>query len=218
MVLKLEDIKFIVEKMQEIIIQNEVPFCELDSVAGDGDFGMSVAKGFKQLKKEKSETDEETTIKGYLRAVSMVILEHCGGASGPIWGSAFRGAAKAVGSAESIDLVLLDEVLKETVKAIQKTGERSFGRGAVVGDKTLIDALIPCSESISDSLSKGIDMQKALPIAAQAAVKGAESTKEIGAKMGRAANVGERSIGHPDAGAFAVGLIFTQVVEALQSR
>ncbi|MER3123732.1 DAK2 domain-containing protein, partial [Bacillus altitudinis] len=96
--LSLENMIYIVDKMSEVIIKNEVPFCELDSHAGDGDFGMSVAKGFKQLKREWKEilSTENLNIGKFLELCSMVIMEHCGGASGPIWGSAFRAGSKSV--------------------------------------------------------------------------------------------------------------------------
>jgi triose/dihydroxyacetone kinase / FAD-AMP lyase (cyclizing) len=73
--------------MSDIIIKNEVPFCELDSHAGDGDFGMSVSKGFKQLIREWKDilSQDNLTIGSFLDASS--IMEYCGGASGPIWGS-----------------------------------------------------------------------------------------------------------------------------------
>lgn len=97
-VMTLNNMIYLVDKMSEIIIKNEVPFCELDTHAGDGDFGMSVAKGFKQLKREWSTIldQEHLNIGTFLDACSMVIMEHCGGASGPIWGGAFRAAGKAM--------------------------------------------------------------------------------------------------------------------------
>lgn len=209
-----KDMAAIINTMSDIIIENEVPFCELDSAAGDGDFGMSLAKGFKQLKKEWDELDFDD-IGAFLKSCSMVIMEHCGGASGPIWGSAFRAAAKAAGSAEEIGLAELAEIMQGAVKGIQRTGERSFGRGAVVGDKTLIDALVPAADSLSASAEAGEDLLPAMKKAAAAAVAGAESTKLIAAKMGRAGTVGDRSIGYPDAGAYGLGVIFTGIVNSL---
>lgn len=96
----LKNIIYMVDAMSACVIQNEIPFCELDSYAGDGDFGMSVSKGFKQLKREWKEMVEEhgTSIGEFLDACSMVIMEYCGGASGPIWGSAFRMAGKEAGA------------------------------------------------------------------------------------------------------------------------
>lgn len=209
-----KDMTAIINKMADIIIENEVPFCELDSAAGDGDFGMSLAKGFKQLKAEWNELDFDD-IGSFLKSCSMVIMEHCGGASGPIWGSAFRAAAKAAGDAEEIGVSQLAEMLQGAVSGIQKTGERSFGRGAQVGDKTLIDALVPAADSLSASAEAGEELLPAMKKAAQAAVDGAESTKAISAKMGRAGTVGDRSIGYPDAGAYGLGVIFTGIVESL---
>ena len=122
-----QDIISIIDVMSKVIIDNEVPFCELDSAAGDGDFGMSLAKGFKQLKAEWADLDT-SDIGSFLKSCGMIILENCGGASGPIWGSAFRGAAKAAGEVTEIGLSQLAEIMQATVAAVQKTGERSFGR------------------------------------------------------------------------------------------
>jgi len=110
----------------------------------------------------------------------------------------------------------LAEMMQAAVVAIQKTGERSFGRGAKVGDKTLIDALVPCADSLTESATQGEDLLPAMEKAAKAAVDGAEMTKSISAKMGRAANVGDRSLNYPDAGAFALGVIFTAIVNSLK--
>ncbi len=213
--LTLENMIYLVDKMSEVIIENEVPFCELDSHAGDGDFGMSVAKGFKELKKVWHEilAQKELNISSFLDQVSLVIMENCGGASGPIWGSAFRGASKAVSGKDDLTVADFTTMLVHAVTAIQQTGERSFGRGAVVGDKTLIDALVPCVDSWEAHQDK--TFMECFDLGAKAAVLGAEKTKEISARMGRAGTVGDRSIGHPDAGAHGLGVIFTALSEAL---
>jgi len=214
----LDNIIYIVDKMSECIIKNEVPFCELDSHAGDGDFGMSVAKGFKQLKREwKNIIDiEEMTIGKFLDACSMVIMENCGGASGPIWGSAFRAAGKNTEGLLELSVEDFAKMMQSSVKAIQDTGKRSFGRGAVVGDKTLIDALVPCADSWSESSELNREIIKAFEIAAKESVEGARKTEGIVAHMGRAGTVGERSIGYPDAGAHALGIIFTEIYKSLR--
>jgi triose/dihydroxyacetone kinase / FAD-AMP lyase (cyclizing) len=214
----LENIIYLVDKMSDIIIKNEVPFCELDSHAGDGDFGMSVSKGFKQLKREWKDilSQDNLTIGRFLDASSMVIMEYCGGASGPIWGSAFRAAGKSVADRMELNVKEFADMLQAAVKGIQNTGERSFGRGAEVGDKTLVDALVPCADSWSESASAGDDFKTAFEKGAAAAVEGAGKTKDIVARMGRAGTVGERSLGHPDAGAYALGVIFTELSESLK--
>lgn len=215
----LENMKFIVDKMSESIIKNEVPFCELDAHAGDGDFGMSVAKGFKQLRREWDEIVEHSSsnIGEFLDACSMVIMEYCGGASGPIWGSAFRAAGKNAESKEKLTTLEFGQMMKAALEGVQKTGERSFGRGAVVGDKTLVDALAPCADRIIDVANNdsSVDIIDALKEGAKAAVTGAKETEKIAARMGRAGTVGERSIGYPDAGAYGLGVIFTDVSESL---
>ncbi len=214
----LNNMQYIIDKMSEVIIENEVPFCELDAHAGDGDFGMSVAKGFRELKREwASVTREEiTTIGTFLEECSMIIMEYCGGASGPIWGSAFRSAGKYVGDKSTMTVQDFAGMMQAAVKGIQDTGERSFGRGAVVGDKTLIDALVPCADSWSMEVASEKSVQELFTVGAQAAVIGAKKTEEIVARMGRAGTVGERSIGYPDAGAYGLGVIFTEIAKSLK--
>ncbi len=212
-----QNIIYMVDDMSETIIRNEVPFCELDSFAGDGDFGMSVAKGFKQLKTEWKEIMENhsNTIGEFLDSVSMIIMEHCGGASGPIWGSAFRAAARYAGERKALDISDFAGMVQAAVAGVYRTGERSFGRGAQIGDKTLMDALIPCAEHLTSCASDGVPVETALRLAAAAAVDGAEKTKDIVARMGRAGTVGERSLGYPDAGAYALGVIFSHLAESM---
>ncbi len=216
--ISLDNMKFIVDKMSECIIKNEIPFCELDAHAGDGDFGMSVAKGFKQLKREWNDilSNSSKNIGEFLDACSMVIMEYCGGASGPIWGSAFRSAGKNVGDKMELTSKDFSDMMQAALTGVQKTGERSFGRGAVVGDKTLVDALAPCADKLSElSENDSLDIIEILKEGAKAAVEGAKATEKIAARMGRAGTVGDRSIGYPDAGAYGLGVIFTEVSESL---
>ncbi|ATO18343.1 dihydroxyacetone kinase [Acinetobacter sp. LoGeW2-3] len=210
----IENMRYVVDVMSACIIKNEVPFCELDAHAGDGDFGMSVAKGFKQLKRQWHELVQAEQMDDFLLNCSMIIMEHCGGASGPIWGSAFRAASKSIKGKTTLSVADFAEMLQAAVKGIQVTGERSFGRGAVVGDKTLIDALVPCADSWSANTDK--TFKENFVLGAQAAVAGAESTKDIVARMGRAGTVGDRSLGYPDAGAHGLGVIFTDIAEHIK--
>lgn len=216
--LSLSNIVYLIDQMSEVIIENEVPFCELDAHAGDGDFGMSVAKGFKQLKVEWSDllAHHQYDIGDFLDACSLIIMEHCGGASGPIWGSGFRAASKYVQKKQELSIDEVAGMMQAVVTGIQDTGERSFGRGAVVGDKTLIDALVPFADAWTKSAEQGDELKQAAAKAAEAAVQGAQKTADIVARMGRAGTVGERSIGYPDAGAYALGVIFTELAKVLK--
>ncbi len=201
----------LVELMADIIIENEVPFCKADR-CGDGDFGMSIAKGFKQLKKDW-DSRKKGDVGEFLISCSEVIMEYCGGASGPIWGSAFRYAGKAVKGKKEIDLADLAAIFQAAVEGVQETGRKSFGKGAVVGDKTLIDALVPAADTLSAAAKKGSKMKDAMKKAAEAAVEGAEKTKFIQAKMGRAGVTD--SEGYPDAGAYGLGVIFTEICKRI---
>ena len=194
-----------IASMCDIIIENEVPFCELDSAAGDGDFGMSLAKGFKIVKAEW-ENHSRDDIGAFLKDCGMIITEHCGGASGPIWGSAFRAMGKSAQGKETLNLVDLGDMVQAAIDAVQKRG------GAKLGDKTLLDALIPAVESIKASGAAGESFAVALPKGAAAAVQGGENTKLIAATKGRASYVGDRSISFPDAGATAIGIIYTRLM------
>lgn len=215
--LSLENVIYMVDVMCESAIRNEVPFCELDSHAGDGDFGMSIAKGFRQLKAEwKAIVAEQKDIAGFLNACSLVIMENCGGASGPIWGSAFRAAARSAKDKKSLSVSDFATLMQAAVSGIQATGERSFGRGAVVGDKTLIDALVPCADAWTACVEKGATLSDAFSSGAEAAMDGAKSTEKIVARMGRAGTVGERSIGWADAGAYGLAVIFADVKNGLK--
>lgn len=196
----------LIDKMADIIIKNEVYFCELDSVAGDGDFGMSLAKGFKQLKAEYNEISKED-IGSFLKDTGMIITEYCGGASGPIWGSAFRAAAKSTKGKTEVDLDGLASMFEAAVAGVQKRGN------AQLGDKTLLDALIPTTMTLRECADKDEDMMVAMVKGAEAARDGAEKTKSMVANKGRASYVGERSLQHPDAGAMALGIIFTDLCE-----
>ncbi len=213
---------YLVDKMAEIIVENETAFCELDSHAGDGDFGKSIANGFRQLKREwvALTKNHSQSIGDFLDACSLIIMEYCGGASGPIWGFAFKHAARSAKGKDSFSVRDMADMLLAAVKGIQDVGERAFGRGAGVGDKTLMDALIPCAESWQAIAAdpKDADMLDAFRRGAEAAVAGAEKTKGIVARMGRAGTVGERSLGYPDAGAHALGRIFTELTKSLAAE
>ena len=199
----------IVDKMADVIIENEVPFCEADKM-GDGDFGMSIAKGFKQLKADWA-TRKKGDIGQFLVSCSEIIKEYCGGASGPIWGSAFKYAGKAMLGKKEVNLADVALLFTEANRGVYETGKTSFGKGAEIGDKTLVDALKPCAMALTKAAEEGKTLQEGLDLGAKAAHDGAEATKTHVATLGRAGTVGERSIGYPDAGAHGLDVIFNEL-------
>lgn len=207
-IIKTEAVSAVIGAMIDSIIKNEVYFCELDSHAGDGDFGMSIAQGFRQLKENWDDLDRED-ISSFLGSCGMIIIEYCGGASGPIWGSAFKSAARFAMGKTELKIDELPEFFDSAIKGIQKRG------GAKLGDKTLLDALIPAVEALKKAFSAGDDLHTAIGKFSKAAKQGAESTKNFIALKGRATYLGERGIGHPDAGAMAVSVIIDEVIDIL---
>ena len=199
----------IVDKMADVVIENEVPFCEADKM-GDGDFGMSIAKGFRQLKADWA-TRKKGDIGQFLVSCSEIIKEYCGGASGPIWGSAFKYAGKAMLGKKEVNLTDIALLFTEANRGVYETGKKSFGKGAEIGDKTLVDALKPCAMALTKAAEEGKKLQEGLDLGAKAAHDGAEATKTHVATLGRAGTVGERSIGYPDAGAHGLDVIFNEL-------
>ena len=205
----------IVDKMADVIIENEVPFCEADQM-GDGDFGMSIAKGFKQLKADWA-TRKKGDVGEFLVSCSEIIKEYCGGASGPIWGSAFNYAGKAMLGKKEINLTDLAFLFMEANRGVYETGKKSFGKGADIGDKTLVDALKPCALALTKAAEEGKALREGIDLGAKAAHEGAEATKTHVATLGRAGTVGERSIGFPDAGAHGLDVIFNELAAYIKT-
>ena len=199
-----------IQNMADVIIENEVAFCELDAVAGDGDFGMSIAKGFKRLITQW-ETLNQETIGDFLADCSLVISEYCGGASGPIWGAGFKGASKATMGMQSLNSSEFTAMLEGAAELIHKRGKANRG------DKTLLDALLPCIDALNAHKSDDSTFKEFLLYGAKAAGEGAEATKKMIASRGRASYVGERSLEFPDAGAMALSVIFLAVSNQVSS-
>ena len=205
----------LVDKMADVIIENEVPFCEADQM-GDGDFGMSIAKGFKQLKADWA-TRKKGDVGEFLVSCSEIIKEYCGGASGPIWGSAFKYAGKAMLGKKEINLTDLAFLFMEANRGVYETGKKSFGKGADIGDKTLVDALKPCALALTKAAEEDKALREGIDLGAKAAHEGAEATKTHVATLGRAGTVGERSIGFPDAGAHGLDVIFNELAAYIKT-
>jgi len=188
----------------DTVLENEGYFCELDSAAGDGDFGSSLASGFRGIQ-ASWETLDKNDIGAFMERCGMIMMEKCGGASGPIWGTAFRQAGRYAKGKEKMDLKEVSDFFQALINGVQKMG------GAKLGDKTLLDALIPAAESLKNSASKGEDLLSAFRKSVEEAEHGAESTKEIAARKGRALYLGDRSVGFYDAGAKAVAVILSAI-------
>jgi len=202
-------VQHVVDSMSIVIdtvLENESYFCELDSAAGDGDFGSSLAKGFGGIRSNWESLNKDD-IGAFVRDCSMIIMEKCGGASGPIWGTALMQAGRYAKGKKQMGVEELSGFFQAMVDGVQKVG------GAELGDKTMLDALIPTTESLKSSALKHEGMLLALRKSVKAAEDGATSTRKIAAKKGRASYLGNRSIGYYDAGAKAIAIILANILE-----
>ncbi|MDT7777473.1 MAG: phosphoenolpyruvate---glycerone phosphotransferase subunit DhaL [Pseudonocardiales bacterium] len=202
------DLEFVVHTIAQTAVDNEREFCDLDSVVGDGDFGYSLARGF-EIVLADWDTFDRSAPAVFLQKIALVITKRVGGTSGPIWGTAFLRAAGAVkGKAELTgeDVVAMLRAAAEGIKARGKSD---------LGDKTLLDSLIPMTDTIEETLaaqpaSTSAEIAKAAAATARAT---ADATSRMQAMRGRASYTGERSIGSPDAGAVAVAVMAERIAD-----
>lgn len=197
------DTEFIVRTIAETAVEREQEFCELDAVVGDGDLGYSLARGFEIVLSNWGALDRSDT-GTFLRNIATVISARIGGTSGPIWGTAFLRAASVAKGKRELSGADVVAMLRAAVEGIKARG------GADVGDKTLLDVLVPVADALQEANSDGVDTATAVEIAAKTARAAAEATSALTARRGRASYSGERSIGSPDAGAMVIAIILEQ--------
>ncbi len=204
-----KDVEFVVRTIADTVIANEQYFSELDGVVGDGDFGYSIARGFEKVLANWNDLDHSTP-GNFLKKVSSQIVGAVGGVSGTIWGTAFLRAGMALGTKSQSEITSQDVIamFRSTIEGIKKRGNSDLG------DKTLLDSLVPAVDELEKDFNQGKDPSAALQDAAVVSRKCAEDTRTMLAKRGRAAYTGERSIGTLDAGAVAVAVLFEAVSKA----
>lgn len=180
--------------------------CELDSVAGDGDHGITIGR-MADAMKNKVEAHDAENIKDLLDDLSMLFMTSNGGSAGPLWGTVFGGFAEGV-EENKTELDLAE------IKAMFAQAKEDFAdvSKAKPGDKTMVDALYPALDAVAAADG---DLKAVMTAAAEAAVAGAEKTAELAAKFGRAKNIGERSIGTKDPGAVSMSILFSAMAKAL---
>ena len=181
---------------------------KLDTEIGDGDHGFSIANGFRHFY-EKLEEYAQLDIGQFLKKGGFELIKNVGGAAGAVFGTFFTGQAsfydKNLGGKESLDLQDIAQMFSEALAQIKKRGN------AKPGDKTMVDALQPAVESLSESASSGVKLADAFERAAKEADEGAERTRDMVATRGRAKNLGERSIGYMDPGAKTISVIIKTI-------
>ncbi|WP_370096170.1 dihydroxyacetone kinase subunit DhaL [Streptacidiphilus sp. MAP12-20] len=179
---------------------------ELDAAIGDADHGANLQRGFTAVTAALSGGFEPETVGQLLTKVGMTLISSVGGASGPLFGSAFRAMGKQLATPEA-DADQLALALRAGLDSVRALG------AAAAGDKTMVDALTPAVKAFDDAVAAGLGLVVAARAAADAADEGARATVPMQARKGRASYLGERSIGHQDPGATSTALIFAALAE-----
>ncbi|MDO4554765.1 MAG: dihydroxyacetone kinase subunit DhaL [Lachnospiraceae bacterium] len=200
----IEILKAIGDKIQE---QKEF-LTELDNVIGDGDHGINMARGFGEVEK-KLPTLDGKDVGTILKTTGMTLVSTVGGASGPLYGTAFMKAGMAGAGKNEIEMTDFLKMLDDATEGIKMRGK------ATTGEKTMLDAIVPSIDAMKAEYEASKDAKKALAAGVKAAKEGVEYTKTIAATKGRACYVGERSIGHQDPGATSYTMMLTVISEMI---
>lgn len=195
-------------KISEAINENKDFLTDLDREIGDADHGVNMARGFSAVM--EAIPQDETDIGTVLKKTGMTLLSKVGGASGPLYGTAYMEAGKLAAGKSELNAEDFGAMLNAAIEGIQKRGK------AVRGEKTMLDALIPAYEAYTAKVTEGADLISALEEACTKAKEGIEFTKTIRATKGRASYLGDRSIGHQDPGATSATLTLEAILDYLK--
>jgi dihydroxyacetone kinase-like protein len=194
----------------EVIEANRDHLTQLDAAIGDADHGINLTRGFTAvLGALGTENQASKTPGAILTLTGNTLISKVGGASGPLYGTAFRRAGKALGDAADVDLPALAAALEAALAGVQQLG------AAREGDKTMVDALAAASRAFSKTVAEGASLDEALQSLVEAARAGAEATISMQALKGRASYLGPRSVGHEDPGAASTALILGALKDAV---
>ncbi|QUW64904.1 dihydroxyacetone kinase subunit L [Pseudomonas synxantha] len=200
----------IVTDLVSVIVANREYLSEVDGAIGDGDHGINMAKGFAHC--GRTIEGRQLSLAQALDELTLSLMEGIGGSMGPLYGSLFIGMADEVRNCEDIDAATFAHLLRGGLTSLQDITE------AGVGDKCLMDTLIPAVEAFEQAHASGASFNDALEAMKTAASQGRDSTKDLVAKIGRASRLGERSLGVLDAGAVSCCLILTRLADSVQPR
>jgi len=190
-------------------VRNGSPFLsELDSACGDGDHGLTMRRAMGLLEKALAEKEEES-LSALIDRLAWTLLGVDGGATGPLFGSFFMGMAEGVGGQNELDCAAFASAFEAGLASVQRQTK------AQVGDKTMIDALVPAVKALRAGADAGKTLADSLRDATEAAWNGAASTKNLTARFGKAKFAAERTLGHQDPGATSVAMIFEGFCEGI---
>jgi phosphoenolpyruvate---glycerone phosphotransferase subunit DhaL len=206
-----EDVLRWLDALQKVFAENRQQLTDLDSAVGDGDLGISLDRGFTAVQSELS-AHTPADLRAVFQNVATVLIKTMGGTSGPLLGTFFlRAGAACAGKSElaPADVVAL---FQAGVEGIQQRGK------AALGDKTMLDALLPAVDAMRSAMEAGNGQAEILEQGVAAAEAGMQATTTMQARKGRGSYLGERSIGHQDPGATAAHLLLKAAVEVWRPR
>jgi dihydroxyacetone kinase-like protein len=189
------ELRAALRRARRAVDRHAAELTRLDTVLGDGDHGDNLATGFRAVEELLDELPIEAAPGELLLAVGHRLVATVGGASGPLYGTAFIEAGFRAGSTERLDPPLVREMLAAAAAGLARRGR------CAVGDKTILDTLGPAAEAFASTISLGGTGAQAQAAALTAARVGMRSTRDMVARRGLALRLGERSIGHRDPGA-----------------
>ena len=196
-----------ISAINQSINDNADEVAELDRAIGDGDHVVNLQRGLEALDKISDDLSQLEWSPA-LMEIGMSLMSTMGGASGSLFGTLFISMAKA-SKDKTLDFTVFAQVFKQGVEAVKQRGK------ADLGEKTMLDSLIPVANSLIADANNHIDLSQALDNAKAAAIAGMESTKEMIATKGRASFLGERAVGHIDAGARTSQLMICAIADVL---
>ena len=198
------------DALAEVMAEQKDHLCALDGEIGDGDHGIAMALSFAAIRDALADLDKEgvdaTTV---FNTAAKAFLNAVGGSTGPLYATAFMRAGAALKGKVPVGDEDVAGVIAAMAKGIADRGKAS------IGDKTMLDAWLPAAEAAVEAVAAGAALGDALTTAAEAADAGAQATREMTAKMGRAARLGDRSVGHIDPGAASAAMIVRVIADTL---
>lgn len=209
--LPLADAGFVVRDLVAVIQRHRDELSEIDAAIGDGDHGINMNKGFSQCGAQL-EARGEVSLPSALELLSLSLLEGIGGSMGPLYGSFFMEFAGPLRDQQRLGAALFGASLSAGLAGVQALSD------AKVGDKTLMDTLVPAETAFHAALHAGQDFRQALMAMSAAAERGKQSTRAMQARIGRASRLGERSVGTLDAGAASCCLILCSMAASIAAR
>ena len=198
----------IINKICDEIINNKELLNDLDRAIGDSDHGSNMMRGFSECKNKINQV-QEIEISNVLKTIGMTLISSVGGASGPLYGTAFLKASTAINGKDKLDSEDIINVYESIIDGIKHRGK------AEKGHKTMLDAIIPAYEAFKESVQIGNSIEASFILSKEAALVGVENTKNIIAIKGRASFLGDRSIGHQDPGATSSYIIIKTISDEI---